>query len=138
MERFPVRLIQRLQQRFDRRQASVEQRIAGFAACVGQMQGVRTPIGRLATFDQTIRNEAIHQSHGTGMREVQNAPQLIVGRSEPIADDHERGGGLTGPTENLAADGFDTIRHRQPESTEKIGCPSSHGEPISAGRTFFN
>jgi len=39
-------------------------------------------VASLAALDQAVRYQPIHQSHGSGVREAQNAPQLVVGRAK--------------------------------------------------------
>jgi hypothetical protein len=83
-------------------------------------------VASLAALDQAVRYQPIHQSHGSGVREAQNAPQLVVGRAKAIANDDHGGRSLSSVAQDRARGALDPVCDSKPDGAEQIGGSVQH------------
>lgn len=72
------------------------------------------------------------------MRQAKNAPQLIIGRAEAVANNNQRRRGLTGMVEDVPRQRQNAVCDGNPDSAEQIGRPIDHASTVGAARTYFN
>jgi hypothetical protein len=77
-------------------------------------------------FDKLIRNQAVHQPDGSGMRQAKNPPQRVVGHALAISDDDEGCRRLAATAYDLARSLLDTIHDGERKRSQQIRDSSFH------------
>ena len=67
--------------------------------------------------DETIRDEAIHETHGPRVGQAEDASQLVVGRAGAIADHDQGRGCFTGVVEDVPSGVPESIGDGKPNDT---------------------
>lgn len=95
-------------------------------------------IAPFTTLNQIVGNKSIDQPDRSRMGQAKDAPQLVVGRAEPVSDDDQRSGGFTGVVEDVSRRFLNAVSDGKPDNSEQIGSAIRHSPLISAARTYFN